>query len=90
MSGIQGLKDGEADACLAAGCNLMQLAGTTIAICQLGTLSPAGRCRTFDTAADGYGRGEGIAVAVLQPADSANALAVLSSSAVNQVGDCAA
>ena len=81
---------GENSSALAAGCNLMQLAGTTAAICQLGALSPSGRCRTFDSSADGYGRGEGIAVAVLQPqgpeAASQGCLGILAASAVNQDG----
>ena len=49
-----------------------------------------GRCRTFDVAGDGYGRGEGFAVAVLCPAGGSAAapytpLGMLCGSAVNQV-----
>ena len=41
-------------------------------------LSADGRCKTFDASADGYGRGEGFAVAYLTPsADSSPALAFL-------------
>ena len=56
---------------MAAGANAMLLAATTAAICQLQALSPVGRCKTFDSTADGYGRGEGFAVAVLSRATSA-------------------
>lgn len=56
---------------MAAGVNAMLLAATTAAICQLQALSPVGRCKTFDSTADGYGRGEGFAVAVLSHATSA-------------------
>ena len=59
---------------------------------QVNALSLDGRCKAFDAAADGYGRGEGVAVAVLQP-DSEDeedtgrvTLALLTSSAVNQDG----
>ena len=47
------------------GVNLTLLVETVQRICQLGALSPSGRCRTFDAAADGYGRGEGCAAGVL-------------------------
>ena len=41
-------------------------------------LSADGRCKTFDASADGYGRGEGFAVAYLNPsAGSSHALAYL-------------
>lgn len=64
----------------------MLSAGTTAAICQLQALSPDGRCKTFDATADGYGRGEGVAVVVLQPALAASpAQAIVLGSAVNQV-----
>lgn len=74
------------DAAVAAGVNLMLLAGTTAAICQLQALSPVGRCQTFDAAADGYGRGEGCAAVVLREFTGADSVHVLiRGSAVNQV-----
>lgn len=36
----------------------MLLPITTCTICALGALSPEARCKTFDSTADGYGRGE--------------------------------
>lgn len=51
-------------------------------------LSPVGRCKTFDASGDGYGRGEGCAVAVLKqaPPGELPALAVLMATATNQDG----
>ena len=82
----QGLVLGESESAVAAGANLMLLAGTAAAICQLQALSPNGRCKTFDASADGYGRGEGVSALVLQPAGSSpQALALLHATVVNQV-----
>ena len=53
----------------------------------LQALSPAGRCLSFDASGDGYGRGEGIAVAILAPHRPGQAaVAVLRASTVNQDG----
>ena len=46
-------------------------------MCIMQALSPAGRCKTFDDSADGYGRGEGFALIVIrhQQASQSGALA---------------
>jgi acyl transferase domain-containing protein len=51
------------------------------------SLSPVGRCKTFDVSGDGYGRAEGVATAVLAPpAADVTPVAVIRGSAVNQDG----
>lgn len=54
-------------------------------------LSPTGRCRMWDAAADGYGRGEGFAVVVIKTlkqaiADNDDIECVIRNTGVNQDG----
>jgi acyl transferase domain-containing protein len=62
----ESLHRGESGLALAGGLNLNLLAETTMAIGSLGALSPDGRCRVFDSSANGYVRGEGGALVVLK------------------------
>lgn len=86
----QGLINHETSISVAGGVNAILGTGTTNAICQLQALSPVGRCRTFESASDGYGRSEGFAVAVLGPPTSVDGIkpshAIIRGSAVNQAG----
>lgn len=87
----QSLRLGECDVALAGGVNLMLSPELTEVLSRGGMLSPAGLCKTFDAAADGYVRGEGVGVVVLKPLPAAlrdgdRVLAVLEASAVNQDG----
>ncbi|KAL3473119.1 polyketide synthase [Aspergillus californicus] len=54
------LQNHECDAAIVAGANLIQSAEQHIATGKLGVLSPSSTCHTFDSAADGYGRADGI------------------------------
>jgi thioester reductase-like protein len=88
---MQSLRTGECRVALAGGANLILAPETTIASCKLKALAPDGRCKTFDAAADGYGRGEGAGLVVLKRlrdaiADGDPVLAVLEGSAVNHDG----
>ncbi len=87
---MRSLRDGECDLAIAGGVSLlldpvgMALAAGTQA------LSPDGRCKSFDAAANGFVRGEGCGVVVLsRAADAAGAMpvrALLLGSAMNQDG----
>ena len=71
------------------GSNLVLSSVTMAALCQMQALSPAGRCRTFDADAEGYGRGDGVIVMIVSnnmiEAES-DPISVLRSTAVNQDG----
>jgi len=85
------LRLGECDLALAGGVQLMLMPDPMIGTAQLNAFAPDGRSKTFDAAADGYGRGEGCGVIVLKRISDALAagdpiLAVLRGSAVNHGG----
>lgn len=60
------LNAGECDTAIVAGANLVQSPEVFVAMAKAGVLSATSTSHTFDTAADGYGRGEGIAALYLK------------------------
>ncbi|HEU5332716.1 MAG TPA: thioester reductase domain-containing protein [Actinocrinis sp.] len=87
----QALRLGECDMALAGGVNLMLAPYGFVLMSKFRALSADGRCKTFDSSADGYGRGEGAGVVVLKRLSDAQAagdhiLAVVRGTAVNHDG----
>ena len=68
---VQALQTGECKLAVAGGVSLMLSPETFIMTSQLGILSPQGRCKTFDQAADGYVKGEGVGAIFLKPLSEA-------------------
>ena len=88
---IVDLERGDTDLALAGGANVILSDVGTRVLFQSGMLSARGRCSAFDTAADGYVRGEGCGMVVLKRLAEADAagdriLAIVRGSAVNQDG----
>jgi myxalamid-type polyketide synthase MxaC len=87
----QSLRAGECSMALAAGANLMLTPLWTLPLSRMRMLAADGRCKTFDTKADGMVRSEGCGAVVLKRlsaavADGDRILAVIRGSAVNQDG----
>ena len=87
----QSLWNGECSLALAGGANVMIAPTMTIAESKGGFLSPDGRCKAFDAAANGYARGEGAGVVLIKPLSHAQAdgdpiYAVIRGTAVTQDG----
>ncbi|OQS39330.1 type I polyketide synthase [Chromobacterium haemolyticum] len=85
------LRAGECDIAIVGGVNVVLSPLSTAAECRAHMLSPSGRCRSFDDGADGFVRGEGCGVVVLQRQADAEAAgrtidALIAGSAVNHDG----
>ena len=91
----QSLREGECTVALAGGVNLLLSPEVSIYLSNSGALSPDGRCKSFDAAADGFGRAEACGVLVLERLSDARArgapvLAVIRGSAVGHDGPSSA
>ena len=87
----QSLKGRECNMALAAGVSVILSPDMFIALSKASMLAADGRCKTFDSSADGYARGEGCGVVVLKRlsdalADGDSILALLRGTAINQDG----
>ncbi|MBW4696446.1 MAG: acyltransferase domain-containing protein [Aphanocapsa lilacina HA4352-LM1] len=87
----QSLRRGECALAVAAGVQLMLTPELSISLAKAHMLSPDGRCKTFDSRANGYVRGEGCGAVILKPltralGDGDPILAVIRGTAANQDG----
>lgn len=63
---VESLRHKKCDLAIVGGVNLMLCPSTSIGFSQAQMLASNGRCKTFADSADGYGRGEGCGMVVLQ------------------------
>ncbi|EFX02355.1 polyketide synthase [Grosmannia clavigera kw1407] len=87
----QALRAGECSAAVVAGVNCLLCQDSLGSMSTMGFLSPDGRSYTYDSRANGYGRGEGVAVIVLKRLDRAlqegdAVRAIVRNTGVNQDG----
>lgn len=88
---VLSLRAGEASAAIVAGTNLLLGPEPYVASTKMAMLSPGGRSRMWDVAADGYARGDGFGVLVLKTlaralADGDSIECVVRETGVNQDG----
>lgn len=68
---VESLRRGECEYALVGGTQAGLAVSHYQVMSRLGALSPTGRCRAFDTAADGYVLGEGVGLVMLKPLERA-------------------
>ncbi|WP_182858629.1 SDR family NAD(P)-dependent oxidoreductase [Propionibacterium ruminifibrarum] len=87
----EAIRSGTCDAAVAGGVNVIVSPLLHTAFSRAGMLSPSGNCHSFDVAADGYVRGEGVGTLLIKPLSAATSdgdpvLAVIRGTAVNHGG----
>lgn len=85
------LQSGDAEMAVVGGTNLLLHPGASIGLATLGFLGASGKSYSFDSRADGYGRGEGVGCIVVKPlADAIKAgdpiRAIIRGTGMNQDG----
>lgn len=90
--GMQGLRQRETDIALCGAVSLIHHPSSHIIFSHANMLAPDGRCKTFDSSADGYGRSEGAGILILKRLsdaikDNNTIFALLRGSAVLQDGE---
>ncbi|AEW95938.1 MULTISPECIES: SDR family NAD(P)-dependent oxidoreductase [Streptomycetaceae] len=88
---VEAIRHGDCELAFAGGVQLLASPTLFVDMSQADMLSPNGRCRTFDAAADGIARGEGVGVVLLKRLSAAIAdgdviHGVIRGSAVNHGG----
>lgn len=88
---VESLRRGETDLMIVGGAGLILSPMNSITFSKARMLAADGRCKPFSDAADGYGRGEGVAAVILKrlsdaQRDGDSILALIRGSAVNQDG----
>ncbi len=91
---VEALQRGDCQVAVAGGVNTLLSPTLYLSFADAGMLSPDGRCKTFDSRADGYVRGEGVGAVVLKPlgqarADGDQIYAVIKGAAINHGGHTA-
>ncbi|QKX60887.1 uncharacterized protein TRUGW13939_08033 [Talaromyces rugulosus] len=89
--GCQSLRSGDADISIVSTVNLFINPDSFVILSNNSMLSPDGKSYSFDSRANGYGRGEGIATLILKPLEHAlrdgdNIRGIIRETAVNQNG----
>lgn len=88
---VRTLQHGDSNMALVCGAKLILNPDMFMPSSELGFLSPSGRCKSFDAAADGYGRGEGVLALLLKSlkiavADGDPVRALIKGTRLNQDG----
>src|SRR5262249_59348885 len=89
--GAEHLRSGRCDLAIVSGVQVESSAESFVLLSQTRALAPDGRSKTFSEAADGYGRGEGVAALVMMRLEDAQAqgrriVGVVRGTAVNHDG----
>eukprot|EP01054_Gregarina_sp_Poly1_P011130 Gregarina_sp_Poly_1__11129@NODE_8_length_24379_cov_62_925633_g7_i0_p2_GENE_NODE_8_length_24379_cov_62_925633_g7_i0NODE_8_length_24379_cov_62_925633_g7_i0_p2_ORF_typecomplete_len3635_score538_36ketoacylsynt/PF00109_26/4_3e73ketoacylsynt/PF00109_26/4_8e60Acyl_transf_1/PF00698_21/2e79Ketoacylsynt_C/PF02801_22/5_4e03Ketoacylsynt_C/PF02801_22/3_2e37Ketoacylsynt_C/PF02801_22/1_8e27KR/PF08659_10/2_6e52KR/PF08659_10/1_9e03KR/PF08659_10/0_05NAD_binding_4/PF07993_12/8_1e05NAD_binding_4/PF07993_12/5_4e03NA len=84
--------DDTLEGAIVGGVNVIAAPHVFVAFCKTRMLAPDGRCKTFDVAANGYGRGEGCGAVLVMPLKKAKGRrvhAIIRGAAVNHDGKSA-
>lgn len=89
--GINAIHNGDCELAIVGSCHLMLTPTGHISLRKSGAISSDGRCKAFSSNANGYGRGEGVGVMILDSLISAQQMglpiyAIIKGSAVNHDG----